>query len=266
VKIAIITKCAGHYWVFSEKGTFITSFEAAPNQPLNKTLWQDLVVHLKTGVTVSGRVLYKGQPATGASLKFYRTITRAQSRTHHFVGPAKTRIDGTYEFNGLEPESTFYVEIVDSRGNADPEWRYGATGSGRIPTGETELRLPDVSLLSFGQSLRGIVVDPKGKPVSGVTVSARLQTGQSLRRTNRGVTLWTESTADGKFELNNLPESPIQLMAYIKNPKGGPILFPSHVQPSINQQDIRIVYDPSLAGEVDSLDPPKKQDINKKGP
>ena len=56
-----------------------------------------------------------------------------------------------------------------------------------------EVRLPDVRLVTRGQTLRGVVVDPQGKPVAGVTVSARLAGGRTLTRPRTGPPPWTQT-------------------------------------------------------------------------
>jgi hypothetical protein len=121
-----------------------------------------------------------------------------------------------------------------------------------------EIELPDVNLVSRGQLLRGMVVDPQGRPVSGITVSASLADGRMLSRPPTGPVPWTSTGEDGRFELSQLPEEPIELMAYRAKPEGGRIRFPAKARPTLNQQDVRIVFDPRLTDEIEDLDTPKK--------
>lgn len=61
---------------------------------------------------------------------------------------------------------------------------------------------------------------------------------------------WTDTDKDGRFELKQLPDEPLGIMAYMQ-PKGADrtIRFPARLKVDLNQQDIRIVLDPSLTEE-----------------
>lgn len=103
------------------------------------------------------------------------------------------------------------------------------------------------------------MVDPQGKPVAGITVSPQLGNGQFLFRSSlSGPPSWTTTDDQDRFALQQLPEQPIQLMAYRANPRGGRVLYPSIVRPWLNQQDIRILLDPTLTEPIEDLDAPKR--------
>lgn len=96
------------------------------------------------------------------------------------------------------------------------------------------------------------MVDPDGKPVEGATVSAQLREGSVFlpRLLMSAPPPWTETDQEGRFKLQQLPDEPLAIMAYIRRSKeGGPIRFPANVNAEMNQQDIRIVLDPSLVEE-----------------
>jgi hypothetical protein len=99
--------------------------------------------------------------------------------------------------------------------------------------------------------LAGKVVDPDGNSVAGAQVSAMLRDGHtSLSRTSTaGPPPWTETDKEGRFKLQQLPDEPLTIMAYIRTKGGGQIRFPAKVNVELNQQDIRIVLDPSLVEE-----------------
>ena len=110
-----------------------------------------------------------------------------------------------------------------------------------------EVTLPDVKLLKLTQSIAGVVVDPDGNPVEGATITAQLRKGSGLGRlTKSGPPPWTESDHEGKFQLKELPDTPLSIMAYFSNPKGGRIRSPSTLKVDMNQKDIRIELDPAL--------------------
>lgn len=117
-----------------------------------------------------------------------------------------------------------------------------------------EIRLPDCRIVSHGQTLRGVVVDPQGKPVPGITVSANIAGGDTLARPPDLPKPWTDTDELGRFELRQLPDQPIELMAYRPNKAGGRIRYPSKVRPRMNQTDIRIILDPKLLQDVEDLD------------
>jgi hypothetical protein len=135
----------------------------------------------------------------------------------------------------------------------------------KIPEGQAELRLPDLNLITYGQSLSGIVVDPKGTPVADITIMAQLGMGRSVNRLPNGKFPQTKTGKDGRFELTQLPDLQLQLMTFRANPQGGRIVHPSTIQPTLNQKNLRIVFDPSLTDDVDDIDKPKPPPGKKDG-
>jgi hypothetical protein len=127
-----------------------------------------------------------------------------------------------------------------------------------VRPGTGEVKLPDVRLMTRGQTLRGVVVDPQGQPVAGVTVSARLGNGQGLSRPQTGPPPWTETDGRGRFELRQLPDQPLELMIYRRGAGGTRIRYPVVVRPAVNAQDVRAVFDPTLGSEIEDLDAPKR--------
>jgi hypothetical protein len=114
--------------------------------------------------------------------------------------------------------------------------------------------LPDAELVSTGQQLRGVVVDPAGNPVPDVQVSADLASGRNLARPLRGPPPWTSTDSRGRFRITNLPDEPIRLMAYRRNPGGGVIHYSAKALPPLGAQSIRIVLDPRLGSGIEDLD------------
>jgi hypothetical protein len=189
-------------------------------------------------------------------------------RLHRTIGPQKNRFfpfsetrtdaEGRYRMAGLGADDRYYFEIVDPDGMAAPDWQHQSPYMQTVPKGQSEVRLPDVLLVTHGQSLRGVVIDPRGKPVAGLDVSARLAAGGLIPRPVSGPPPWTKTDEQGRFELRQLPDEPIELMAYRGNPKGGQIRYPSVVRPTKNQRTIRIIFDPTLDESLEDLDAPKK--------
>jgi hypothetical protein len=182
----------------------------------------------------------------------------------YFTTDYRTDADGFYHVSGFKVGDSYYFEIVDADGLVDPQWMHQRTRSQTVGAGSAEIRLPDVNLISSGQTLKGIVVDPRGQPIGDVTVSASLVRGMGLPRLSRGPPSWTKTDGNGRFEIRQLPDLPVELMAYRANPKGGTIRHPSRIQPKLNQQDIRIVLDPILDQGIEDLDAIKPAEGKKK--
>lgn len=101
-----------------------------------------------------------------------------------------------------------------------------------------------------GQTLTGQVVDLDGNPVQDAHVVATVRKSFApLPRLADKPTPWVATDKYGRFRLEQLPEEPLGLMAYLK-PKGSEVIrFPAKTNVELNQKDIRIVLDPSLVEE-----------------
>ncbi len=118
-------------------------------------------------------------------------------------------------------------------------WHYQSPWVPTVTGAEGDtIELPEAKMISNTQVLKGIVVDPAGKPVEGVSVSASLATGEMLSRTASGQTPWTETDKLGRFTLANLPDEAIELMVHRHNPEGGRILHPSKLKVPLNKRDL----------------------------
>jgi protocatechuate 3,4-dioxygenase beta subunit len=245
---------------------------SSAEEPLGPAIWKDVEMQLKPAVSVTGRVLHKDQPRPGVVLELFRMRREGVDNRRVSMGEGTTDAQGRYRIGGLEAGDRYSLEVVDSEGMMDPGW--GRVGT--VPAGKPEITLPDVHLVTCGQSLRGIVVDPQGKPVKGSRVVAKMLNGRFLsgpRQPSRPRP-WTETDDQGRFELRQLPDQPLELMATQPNPlaarregppprppfpqRGVPIRHPAYVRPSMNQQDIRIVLDPTLDRDIEDLDAPKR--------
>jgi len=241
----------------ADNGGSYAQIAAQPDQPWEQTRVVEMPLELHAGVALVGRVVFAGKGRSGVRLKLSRSIG-AEKNSYHALGEYVTDAQGRFRVAGLDAGDHYRFEIVDPDGLAAPEWEYQGGYIHTVPDGTTEVTLSDAVLVRRGQNLRGIVVDPRGRPAPGVSVSARLANGSQLSRTGNGPPPWTKTGADGRFELTNLPDQSIELMAYLANPKGGRILFPAKLQTMKGQQDIRILLDPELTNEVEDLDAPRK--------
>jgi protocatechuate 3,4-dioxygenase beta subunit len=247
--------------IANEKGAAQTAIAAERDHPSERTRFVDLNLELKSGVVLTGRVLKDGKPRAGVQMKLSGyteeevTPGGMKGRRRLALGTVATDAEGRYRIGGLTPGDHYSFEIIDPEGLTAPAWTHQSPYMPTTKAGAAEITLPDAILISSGQTLRGVVVDPAGKPVAGIQVSAQLRNGRHLSSLGNGRRPpWAETDEQGKFELVQLPDEPIDLMAYMRNPKGGRIFFPAKVRPEINQQDIRILYDPSLTEDVENLD------------
>lgn len=199
---------------------------------------------------IGGRVLKDDQPRPNVVMKLFLGSSR-------LVGETTTATDGQYSISGLKAGDQYYFEIIDPEHLIAPGWVHQMPYIHTADNDGREIMLPDVHLMSAGQSLRGLVVSPEGIGVGSVTISAKMANGGDIPYRKSGPNPWTKAEADGSFELQQLPDDLIELMAYRANPKGGRIVYPTKVRPELNQTDIRIVFDPLLLKEIDDLDAPK---------
>ena len=209
-------------------------------------------------VTLIGRVLKDGQPRAGVSMTLYGSMPGEPNRIGQDPrDEVETDEDGRYAVGGLSVGDRYYFRVRPGDGSADPGWNHQYPYISEVKAGaSTFVRLPDIRLIDRGQHLSGIVVDPEGRPVAGVTVSARdaIANGLYISALESGPEPWTETDDRGRFALQQLPDQSIELAVYRPNPEGGPILHPAKTRPDRDQDDIRIVFDPTLTEEPEDLD------------
>ena len=191
--------------------------------------------------TVVGTVLGDGKPLAGVQVSLIFQIDR-DGRTELESGTDRVETDsaGRFRFETVEAGRR-----VSAYANVDGFTSQG-TMSHALASGQ-ELEIPPIELKSRGAFVAGIVVDPDGKPVAGATVSAMERSGGSISFGRGGPPKPTGS--DGQFRINELPNVPLQLLAYIQDPnnrKDGRIHFPARVNAEPGQTDVRIVLDPKL--------------------
>lgn len=217
----------------------------------------------KPDIALTGRVLSDGKPLSGVNLSLDvhvpveppagTAIAPGSVFSRNLrVASTATDAEGRYRLSGVKAGESYSMEVKPPFWATDPAWRHQSPYVPKLPdNAQGEFALPDMNLRKLTQSLSGTVVDPDGKPVAGATVSAMLRDGfTSLARNSMsGPPPWTETDQKGRFKLQQLPDLPLKLMAYINPKAGNQIRFPAKVNVELNQQDIRIVLDPSLVNE-----------------
>ena len=120
-----------------------------------------------------------------------------------------------------------------------------------VVDGEFMLVDADGARVPLPEQLRGTVVDLEGHPVAGVDVSAAL-IGQGAFVGPGGV----QTDSDGGFTLDSLPALPLELLAYRTNKQLGWVSYPTSVNVSPGESEVRLVIDPRLPHTYPDLDPP----------
>ncbi|HEX5447510.1 MAG TPA: carboxypeptidase-like regulatory domain-containing protein, partial [Pirellulales bacterium] len=240
------------YWL-SAIGDGLAGFAAVTGEPdhsVTHTREAEADLVLKPAVTLAGRVLLAGRPQPRVRL----TLFRHEQRGHRELHAAATDADGRYRLSGLQPGDEYSIEVDPPFPALDASWRHQWPRIVKLPeTAADEVMLPEMNLLALTQSLSGMVVDPRGKPVVGARVTAmRGKNGGFINYASSSGRrqAFTETDARGRFELQELPDEPLSLVAYMQ-PKGADrrIRFDVRVNANSNQKDIRIVLDPSLTKE-----------------
>lgn len=219
---------------------------------LSKSKTVDVELVLKPAVTLTGRIVLDDRPLTDVRL----TLGAQHEGKFRTSVTTITGDDGRYRLSGLKPGQQYNIEVLPPVPAVDPRWHYQSAFAPTVPDdAEGELELPEMRLRHRSQSLTGVIVDPVGRPVANATISAELlgNQGMSLFRMASGPVPWTKSDKRGRFHLLQLPDEPLALMAYME-PQGGDnqIRFPARAEPKLNQQDIRIVLDPTLVDDEDN--------------
>ena len=240
--------------VAGEVGIAERTIEGSPEHPWDKTRVERVELNLSPGIRLTGRILKDGKPIAGIRMRLDKLVPVDRGARIQQLAEIETNANGEYSVAGLAPGDGYQFEVLTPDGIIAPDWHHQSPSAPKLPAdARDEVHLPDATLITCGQSLRGIVVDPAGKPVPGITVSAKIANGDFLQRPRIGPQPWMETDEQGRFELSQLPDKPLELMAYKSNPKGGTIRYASRVQPPMNQHDIRILYDPALDKDAEDL-------------
>jgi hypothetical protein len=192
---------------------------------------------------VTGRVLSAGRPLAGAKVVLSRQRVEDTEKERFYVfvpiETTTTDADGYYVFPLVEPGEGLMASVQQPSFNLVHGKHFDL-----IPGQSQELAT--ISLNQLNRSLAGIVVDPRGRPVAGARVTATFADHRPFMRDD-GVRE-VRSGADGRFELDELPNEPLEIMAYFNPPKGhANIRFPAKVEVAADAQEVRLVLDPKLS-------------------
>jgi hypothetical protein len=165
-----------------------------------------LVWHVAPGGTLTGTVTMRaGMPVANA-----RVTARASSpvqRGAKTLLSGSSKADGRYEVGGLVP-GTWQVEISSGNGVAPPKVTIEVTGA----TATHDF------VLDEGGTLRGVIVDAKGKPVPHVDVTIARAGQRILARFTETL---VQTGSDGSFVFTALPPGTYGITA--KYARGGAV-------------------------------------------
>jgi RNA polymerase sigma factor (sigma-70 family) len=172
----------------------------------------ELAVRLQPLVSASGRVLDEaGKPLRAAVVSLYRDVNYPGQSGRSFGVSIDRRDevnnDGTYTFRNLIPGATYNTQVeVSGRPNATSNHVEVKAG---VAASFNDYRLPVAD-----QEVNGVVVDPRGKPLSGVTVSFQRDEASTSFYAPRGGVWFEDTNESGRFNLTALARGPIKLMVY----------------------------------------------------
>ena len=143
--------------------------------------------------------------------------------------------DGTYTFTGLIPGATYNTQVEVTG------YPHATSEHVRLRPSQS-VRLKDFRLPAVDQEVSGVVVDPRGKPLAGITVSYERNDENRALYAPRGGTWFQDTDEAGRFHLTGLPRRPIRLMVY-RNPKTPftQIKGIKYAEARPGQTDVRIV-------------------------
>ena len=201
---------------------------------------KELEIPLVPLASLSGRVLDEdGKPLRRAAVQLFRDVNYPGQSRRSFGVLIETqneiKDDGTYTFDHLIAGAT-YNSRVEVTGHATGTSNHVTLKKSGGPVRFNDFRLPAVD-----QEVKGVVVDPRGKPLTAISVSYERSGRTPLYAPNGGV--WFQDTDEaGRFHLTSLPRGPVRLMVY-RNPQVADrqIKGIKYVDVTPGQADIRIV-------------------------
>ena len=200
---------------------------------------REIEARLQPLLSLSGRMLDEaGKPIAGPIVHLYRDVIYPGQSHRSFGLPVGTlntvKNDGTYTFDHLIPGATYNTQ-VEASGYPN------ATSAHVTLKPGPPVRLDDFRLPVADQSVSGMVVDAKGKPLEGVMVNMQRTSEKTPMYAPSGGVWFHYTNPDGKFHLTSLPRGPIKLMVYRKQEGADrQIKGIRYVDVSAGQTEIRI--------------------------
>ena len=184
--------------------------------------------------SLAGRVLdEQGKPINAPVIQLFTDVEYPQRMGDTVTNTSDVTNDGSFTFDRLIAGASYSVQVTTT-GHASV-----LTEHVRVKPGES-VHLPDIRLPITDKELRGVVVDPRGRPVAGANVAFQRDSKRQLVPPRSG--RWFQETdGQGRFHLTDLPRGTIKLMAYRSPGADRSIRNPVRVEFQSGQADVRIV-------------------------
>ena len=213
---------------WNQSGAAVAQIAASPDHPAGESRLETTNLNLTAGTTVTGRVVRDGKPVVGIGVKLKNAPPHIPGQGTRFLLLSETTTDaeGRYRLVGLRKGEQYALEVETSGNLEVRDWHYQSGYSHTVRSDNSVIEVPDARLVSNGQQLRGVVVDPDGKPVTGIQVNASLASGGILSRPRSGSPPWTQTDEQGRFVLTNLPEEKSLCTRIARTLAGGFVTVP----------------------------------------
>jgi RNA polymerase sigma factor (sigma-70 family) len=169
-------------------------------------------------------------------VKFRLAVNVEHPRIHGLFDSSADAVqpDGSFRFDRLVPGIEYWLD-VESPGFARVENLTITPKAGETST------LPDIRLPASDRRLGGVVVDPRGKPIAGASVSVGRDASSGIAFVPSG-RHFQNTDSEGRFQLNGLRRGKIEVMAYRRpEPPSHTIKNMIRVEVDAGQTDVRMV-------------------------
>ena len=214
----------------------------------------NLEVRLRATAAVAGRVRGEdGRRIPGARVLLLRRASEADGKITFYSGAASVPVpvgaDGGFLLEDLVADLPYNVS-VSAPGFAS------AFGVPFEAEAARTHRLPEIVLPRADQSLAGVVVDPRGKPLAGVQVFASPVRGGGIEQSVRVSGGQVVTDREGRFRITGLPRGRVRLSAYLTPPAASldrTIRTTASLQVEAGRRDVQVVLQgPQTEGPVEA--------------
>jgi beta-lactamase regulating signal transducer with metallopeptidase domain len=245
--------------------------EAIPEHAADMTIEKSVRIVTSPAITLTGRVVHEGKAIAGVSVRLFKQ--KASPPTYkwnepdsdspiHLAFETVTDSEGRYSVYGLQEGDRYFFDTFSHNGLVAAFWEYRHQRRHSIRSvAAGNIELPDAELVvGLGKRIPGVVVDPDGKPLPGIRIVRRLQSGQeypvpeSNRQRSRTRDASDITDDEGRFDVYLHPNQSVRLMASVHDSQTDRILYAAFENVNAEDTDVRIVLDSRLGTGIEDLD------------